>query len=233
MDAKSDSSIKTLDPKSTENGRVAECQIFNAPSRLLVTLTTSNSPLSCCIFLTLRRRMAILYVSWKQVRNKISHKIAKPAAMYITCLHPRVCAIAPLIAGAMAPPMSGASIIRLIALPLFSLSNMSPMIAGFRTLAATAIPVSIRAAIKILEDCDVAAIRVKKMKKMLHPCMTGARPTTSDSGAFRRGPAASPNSQIVTSRADVDEEEEWPSRSSTIRFAMGTTPMHVKVLLLC
>jgi hypothetical protein len=37
---------------------------------------------------------------------------------------------------------------------------------------------------------------------------------------------------LVTRRADVDEEpgETWPSRSSTIRLAIGTTPIQVKVL---
>jgi hypothetical protein len=56
---------------------------------------------------------------------------------------------------------------------------------------------------------------------------------TSDRGAMRRGPPASPSSQIVTSRAELgDDEVRPPSRSSTIRLAMGTIPMQVKVLLL-
>jgi hypothetical protein len=55
---------------------------------------------------------------------------------------------------------------------------------------------------------------------------------TSDRGAMRSGPPASPSSQIVTSRAELgDDEVRPPSRSSTIRLAMGTIPMQVKVLL--
>ena len=44
------------------------------------------------------------------------------------------------------------------------------------------------------------------------------------------GPAASPSSQMVTRRVEVDEEPWRPSRSSTMLEAIGTTEMHVKVL---
>lgn len=107
---------------------------------------------------------------------------------------------------------------------------MSPMIAGFRTLAATDKPVNMRAAMNILEDEDDAATRVQMMKPTLHPFMTGYRPRSSERGAMSRGPAASPSSQMVTRRAEVVDVEVWPSRSSTIREAMGTTPMQVRVL---
>jgi hypothetical protein len=48
-----------------------------------------------------------------------------------------------------------------------------------------------------------------------------------------KGPAASPSSQMVTRRVEVEEEPWWPSRSSTMLEAIGTTEIHVKVLGVC
>jgi hypothetical protein len=117
--------------------------------------------------------MAILYVSLKHVRNSSSHKIASPAAMMRILLHPIVCAIAPEIAGPIAPPMSGASMIKLIAEPLCSLSKISPMIAGFSTLDATASPVSILAAMKTLLFWLHTARIVAAMNPILQAFITG------------------------------------------------------------
>lgn len=81
-----------------------------------------------------------------------------------------------------------------------------------------------------LVDCDPAAMSVKIIKRQLQTFMTKYRPRSSDKGALRSGPAASPSSQMVTMSAAVDEDEAWPSRSETMRDATGTTPMQVKVL---
>jgi hypothetical protein len=238
MPANSESSMSTLDPKSTAKGLVMECHSFTIPSRMLCDFTFSNSPLSCRIFLTRRRKIAILYVSLKQLKNSTSHSTASTAAIPRTLRHPSVCAIAPLMAGPM-----------LIALPRCSDANMSPMMGGLSTFEATARPVSMRAAMKVVVEVEKVARSVQRMNMVLQPCTTGARPRSSERGAarcqcisdgkflrvyvpMRRGPAASPSSHMVTRRADVDEEpgETWPSRSSTIRLAIGTTPIQVKVL---
>ena len=46
---------------------------------------------------------------------------------------------------------------------------------------------------------------------------------------MKRGPAASPSSQIVTKRT-AEDLLLWPSRSFTTSLATGTIPTHVKVL---
>lgn len=68
------------------------------------------------------------------------------------------------------------------------------------------------------------------MKRILAALMTGYRPKSSERGAIRNGPPASPSSQIVTRRT-LEDLLGWPSdRSSTILLATGTTDIHVNVL---
>ena len=88
-----------------------------------------------------RARMRVLYVSRRKSRKASSQTAAIRAATQRTRLHPIVCAMAPAIAGPTAPPRSGASISVAIADPRHSGGSMSPMIAGLRTLEATAQPV--------------------------------------------------------------------------------------------
>lgn len=106
---------------------------------------------------------------------------------------------------------------------------MSPMIAGLRTFEATANPVKNREKMKRCVVGLIAASMVPRMKTMLATMKTGYRPYISESGAISRGPAASPSSQTVTSKMLADLLS-FPSRSSTIRSATGTTPMQVKDL---
>lgn len=103
------------------------------------------------------------------------------------------------------------------------------MIAGLRTFAATANPVKNRENINIEDEGDSAARTTPKMKIRFAMLKTGYRPNTSDNGAIKRGPAASPSSQTVT-RSMADDLLSVPSRSNTMREAMGTTPMQVNVL---
>ena len=51
---------------------------------------------------------------------------------------------------------------------------------------------------------------------------------------MNKGPAASPSSQMVTSRTEADLEAVWSGeRSAIMGPATGTTEMQVKVLLYC
>lgn len=49
---------------------------------------------------------------------------------------------------------------------------------------------------------------------------------------MRRGPAASPSSQMDTRRMEAEVFSD-PERSRMILSAIGTTPMHVNVLEVC
>lgn len=112
------------------------------------------------------------------------------------------------------------------------------MIAGLSTFAVTDRPVSARAKMNWLTVVDVAARTVERMRQVLPMFMIGYRPCSSESGAMRSGPAASPSSQIVTRRTlaaaarvvDGLEEPEWAERSATMVDARGTMEMHVNVL---
>ncbi len=130
--------------------------------------------------------------------------MARAALIQRTVLHPKDSAIAPPIAGPIAPPRRGASMIRDIGEPLCSDGKISPMIAGLRTLLATANPVKNREKMKMDVDGLKAPSRTEMMKRMFAALKTGYRPNISESGAMKRGPAASPSSQMVTSMIAED-----------------------------
>lgn len=140
------------------------CCVFSSISKMVLMLSL---PVSCLRRAALRLRIATLYVSWKQQRNTTSQAVARAAAIQSTCLQPRVSAMAPAMTGPVAPPMSGASMMTLIADPRCSELKMSPTMAGFRTFAATAKPVMALAAMKKLVLWLQAAKTVVQMNKML------------------------------------------------------------------
>ena len=190
------------------------------------------SPVSCLSRAARRRRIGTLYVSRKKARNASSQAAARKTLIQTTVRQPSDWAITPLMAGPRAPPKRGASMMRLMAEPRSSETNMSPMMAGLRTFEATARPVRARAAIMTpvlwLKAANIEAVT----KSIFAPFTTGYRPIISESGAMNSGPAASPSSHIVTRRTLADLLEWPPSKSSTMRLATGTTEMHVKDLLL-
>lgn len=174
-------------------------------------------------------RIVTLYVSRKKRKNRVSHIIATAALIHRMVLQPNFSARMPLAAGPMAPPISGKSEMMDIPFPRLSDGKMSPTMAGLRTFDTTAIPVRKRAKMKRFAVWLTAASRMPKMKTMLPMLKMGYRPKSSDSGANRRGPIASPSSQTVTRRM-AEERSSRPSRSRMIWLAMGTREMHVNVL---
>lgn len=81
--------------------------------------------------------------------------------------------MAPAMAGPAAPPISGASEIKLIAVPRFSETNMSPTIAGLSTLLATATPVRARAKMSTVVVGLMAERTVNAVKSTLAMLTTG------------------------------------------------------------
>lgn len=156
----------------------------------------------------LRRRMVTLYVSRKQHRKIISQDPARMTLIQRIARQPRDSARAPAMAGPIAPPSRGAIMMTLIAVPRCSVMKISPTIAGFSTFEATAKPVSILVAMKSFVFWDKAPMTVVAMNPKLAMFMSGQRPKSSEQGAIRRGPKASPSSQMVTSRTEADLSED-------------------------
>lgn len=109
-------------------------------------------------------------------------------------------------------------------------SKISPTIAGPRTFDVTNRPDRIRERMNCGVVCAVAANTAAAVKKTLQTLRTGYRPNVSERGAMRRGPAASPSSQIVTSSTLAYLFFSPLERSWTILPAIGTGEMQVKVL---
>jgi hypothetical protein len=111
------------------------------------------------------------YVSLNKNRNASSQIPAIIVASQSTCLQPRVCAIAPAIAGPTAPPRSGARNIRDMAEPRCSGDRISPMMDGLSTLAATAQPVrnlEKMRSVALLLKADMAVVIMKNKLAMLY-----------------------------------------------------------------
>lgn len=207
---------KTEDPEKTAAGRKAHSATLRRGdfrSSISNRVLNLGFPVSFLNLVARRRRMVTLYVSREQVRNTSSHARAKKAASQRTFRQPMVSAMAPASAGPMDPPSSGAKAMREMGLPRWSVGNMSPTMAGLSTLDVTDRPVKARAAIKTGVLSDMAARTVAKMNRTVAQFTTGYRPNTSDMGAINKGPAASPNSQIVTRRT-LDDLLTRPSSRS-------------------
>lgn len=129
------------------------------------------------------------------------------------------------------PPSKGANMMRLMAAPRSSGGKRSPTMAGLRTLEATAMPVRARAAMSCGTERARAASRVERAKSAPAALTMAYRPATSESGPMRSGPAASPNSQMVTRSTGVELVVAGASaRSLTMCRATGITAMQLAVL---
>lgn len=142
-------------------------------SPVLAAAFKVSSPVSSASRAALRLRMGTLYVSLKHVRNSTSQTVASRALIHRTWRHPRLWAMAPAMAGPMAPPISGATMMKLIGDPRCSDTNMSPTMAGLSTLDATATPFRHRAATNSHVLWLRAARTMAAMKRKLAAFMTG------------------------------------------------------------
>ena len=117
-------------------------------------------------------KIATLYVSRKHVKNNASHPVATATDIHTTALHPHLSATALPIIGPNAPPTSDAKNSKLNAPPRSSGAKISPTIAGFSTLPATANPFSMRAATNCGTVVLVAATTQATMKQRLAVLVT-------------------------------------------------------------
>lgn len=155
-------------------GRAMDVQTVIFTSLLASRTSFKASPSSASLDVDFFRCMiAGLYVSLSRVANRTSQTVAKRKLIHITFLQPNVCAMAPAIAGPMAPPMSGASMTIDIGEPRSSDGKTSPMTHALSTFEATAVPVRNRAKMRRPVLWLVALMSTLRMKRTLAALKTG------------------------------------------------------------
>ena len=171
-------SCSTEESSSIRTGRVIEAR-NTFQDTAVPSSSGSHAHFNDLSFVSFRRRAALrckmgtLYVSRSNVKKKISQVMAMTALIQRIFRHPRVSAMAPLMAGPMAPPISGASMTRDIPEPRNSDGYISPMIAGLRTFEATANPVRKREKMNRPTVSVKAASKTPRMKMMFAALKTG------------------------------------------------------------